>query len=135
MIPDRATVQMACGKAATVAGVANILIKVPTGGRKINGGIAWFEAHNLDDRVQVLVTDEDNILGYGAGFVVAGYTDLSVPSGNQGWYIPRDSGEIKIERLIEFGSLTQNLYIKIIGITGDSRADTLRVNLHWGKQG
>ncbi len=132
-IPDRATVVMACMKADTVDGVATALLKVPTGGRKINGGTAWFSDNHNDDKVKVFVTDEDNILGYGAGFVVAGYTDTGVPEDNQGWLIPYYAPFVQIERLVDFGNLPQNLYIKVVGITGDLRASTFRVNLHWGK--
>lgn len=133
MIPDRATVQMACIKAETVDGIAVAKLKVPSGGRKINGGLAWFEENGDDDRIQVFVTDEDNLLGQGSGFVVAGYTDSVVPTENQGWFIPKKAPYIEIQRLVDFGHLPANMYIKIIGIKSGGVAGVLRVNLHWGK--
>ena len=124
MIPDRATVAMACIKASTVNGVATAMLKVPSGGRKINGGIAWFENHHQDDKIMVYISLEN-------GTVISGYTDDGVPDDNKGWFIPSHTKEIKIERLVDFGTLPENLYIKIVGIA--NREDTLRVNLHWGK--
>lgn len=134
-IPDRATVQMARMKVATVAGTSTCLVKIPALGRKINGGLAWFETPHFDDILKVFVTDEDNLLGAGAGTVIAGYTDLEVPADNQGWFLAKNAPYITIERLVEFGTLPGNMYLKIVGITGDARVDTLRVNLHWGKIG
>lgn len=133
MIPDRATVQIACGKAATVTGVATILIKIPAPTRKISGGSAWFETQHFDDKVKIYVTDEDNLLGYGAGFVVGGYTDSDIPSENQGLYIPKIKGVAEVQKLTDFATLPALMYLKIVGVTGDTRADTLRVNLNWGK--
>jgi len=134
-IPDRATVQMACGKAATVSGTATILIKIPAATRKIAGGSAWFETPHFDEKVKIYVTDEDNLLGYGAGFTVGGYTDADVPADNQGLYIPKAQGFAEVQKLVDFATLPALMYLKIVGITGDNRSDTLRVNLAWGKPG
>jgi hypothetical protein len=132
MIPDRATVQLARGKADTVSGTATVLIKVPTVGRKISGGLSWFGTPHPDDYLHVMISDEDNLLGYGAGATIASYTDTGVPSANQGWFIP-PSGFALVERLVEFGNVPGGLYVKIVGTKGDGSSDTLRVNLHWGQ--
>lgn len=134
-IPDRATVQMARMKCDTVSGVATCKIKIPADARKINGGLAWFGNHHADDFIAVYITDEDNLLGYGAGFVVGGYTDAAVPEANRGWFIPTTAPYVSIERLVEFGTLPPNMWLKIVGTKGDGAADTLRINLHWGKLG
>ncbi len=128
MIPDRATVKMACGKAATVDGIATIMIAVPVGKRKINGGLAWFENRHPDDKLQVFIALAN-------GTPISGYTDTDVPSENQGWFIPNHADYVEIERLVEFGTLPEGLYLKVVGIKGDLSSDTFRVNLHWGTIG
>lgn len=134
-IPDRAIVQLARAKAATSSGVATILLKIPAAGRLIDGGRAWFETPHFDDFISVYVTDEDNLLGYGAGAVIGGYTDTDVPIDNRGTFIPKTAPYVELTRLVDFGHLPGNMYLKIVGTTGDLRADNLRVNLHWGKPG
>lgn len=136
-IPDRATVQMAKAKVSTnvLTGIGTILIKIPSGGRKINGGIGWFASPGNDDSFEVYVTDEDNILGGGAGAIISGYTDTDLPEENRGWYCPIGAPYTAIERMVEFGTLPENLYLKIVAKKGVVGVDTFRANIHWGKIG
>lgn len=135
-IPDTGTLKMAKVKAATVNGVATLLIKVPgtfnpdRPARIIEGGKGWFEGSHHDDSAEVFITDEDNILQQGAGTPVGSYTDTGVPEANQGWFLYK--GELEVRALAGIGRLLGGLWVKIIAKTGDNRADTFRANIIWG---
>lgn len=119
---------------------ATILIKVPGtpgsgDGRWISGGIAWFDDQHKDDRiVGVYFSDEDDILGYGAGTAVGSYTDDEVLEGQQGWRIPNKRGMIEVEALGGYGFAPAGFYLKIVGKKGgDITTGTLYLNIEWGK--
>jgi hypothetical protein len=132
------TVKAACD----VDGLAECLLKIPgtpgtEEGRWISGGQAWFSGdHHYDDKVVgVYFTDEDNILGYGAGFVVGSYTDDEADEANRGWYIPKSPQMVKVEAIGGYGFGPSGLYIKIIGQKGGTAFTdvSLYVNLEWGR--
>lgn len=106
-------------------------------GRYLSSGSAWFSPQSDDDRVTVFVTDEDNLLGYGAGTVVGTYTDTDVPAENSGWYIPAKMGFIKVEAFAGYGFVPAGMYIKVVGHKGGSApfTGTMYINLEWGKKG
>jgi hypothetical protein len=120
--------------------LATLLIKIPgtpgsTDGRWINGGIAWFDDQHKDDRVvSVSFTDEDNILGYGAGFVVGSYTDYNLDEPQQGWRIPNKRGVIEVEAIGGYGFAPSGFYLKIVGKKGGSlTTGTFYINIEWAK--
>lgn len=130
-IPRKATTKVAKFKVDTVSGTATALLKVPGNGRVIKGGSAWFSTPHADDYIKFYVTDEDNILGLGAGIVVGSYTDGEVPVANEGWYM---TNPLVIEAIVSTGFLEPNFYLKIVAVKGDGSADTLRGNIHWGTE-
>jgi len=139
IMPERASVRMAKAKAATVSGVATILIQVPgtpgsSDGRIISGGNGWFDSLHADDHIEIYITDEDNLKGGGAGLVIGTYTDTDCPLACQGWFINPHKGFVDIRQLETFGFLPAGFYVKIIGTKGDLSSDTFRVNLKWGKR-
>lgn len=120
--------------------LATVLIKIPgtpgsADGRWIGGGIAWFDDQHKDDRIMsVEFTDEDNILGYGAGTVVGSYTDRDVDTNQQGWRIPNKRGMIEVEALGGYGFAPAGFYLKIIGKKGgELTTGTFYLNIEWGK--
>ena len=135
-IPERATLKIAKAKATTVNGIATVLLKVPgspiTVSRSISGGEGWFETSHPDDFAAIFVTDEDNILGYGIGFVVGTYVDTALPIENQGWYLPRPTQLLNVEAMTSFGRLNGGFYLKIVATKGDLSLDTFRCNIIWG---
>lgn len=136
LIPSRGTLKTVRGKVQTdVSGDGSILIKVPgTVGEKtrlIQGGSGWFDTHHADDYVKISVTDEDNILGGGAGVEISGYYDSEVPTDNQGWYVP-SSGYIEMDAIADMAQLPAGLYLKITVKKGDSSQDWFRCNIKWG---
>jgi hypothetical protein len=136
-IPEYATLKLARAKAATVNGVATIDVKVPgTPGqdeRLVNGGQAWFEQHHADDFVTVEIVDVDGLVAP-AGTVVGSYTESSpeLSSANYGWFIPLFSKEMHVVALAGYGHVPAGMYLRIMATTGDTRADTFRLNLIWG---
>lgn len=121
------------------SGNAIILLKIPGiagsgDGRWISSGIAFFDTHTPGDKVTgVYFTDEDNILGYGAGFIVGSYTDDEVPEINRGWAIP-PTGWVKAEALGGYGFAPAGFYIKVIAFkAGASPSGKFYCNWEWGK--
>lgn len=128
----RSTLQIARMKFQTdINGDGYGLIKAPTGGRSVYGGTGWFDTPHADDVVYCDVTDEDNTLGYGAGFVVKSYVDLTTDPACQGWYIP-PQGYLDIRPIAELATIPENLYLKIIVKKGDGSQDWFRCNINWG---
>jgi hypothetical protein len=121
-------------------GMATISIKIPGtpnsgAGRWIDGGTAWFDDQHKDDRIlSVVFTDEDNLLGYGAGTVVGSYTDSELDSAQQGWRIPNKRGMIEVIAMGGYGFAPAGFYMKITGQKGGGIVTgTLYMNVMWGK--
>lgn len=136
------TLKICSGTGAVgIDGIATVLIKVPGthgsgDGRWISSGMAFFDVHHPDDKVNsVRFTDEDNILGYGAGFVVGSYTDDDADSANQGWHIP-PPGWVEAEAIGGYGFAPSGFYIKVVGTKGGgATTGNLYMNIEWGKNG
>jgi hypothetical protein len=139
------TVKLSCAEALcdSTTGLATILLKIPGtpgsgDGRWISGGHAWLggDWNSGDKIVGVWFTDEDNILGMGAGATVASYTDDEVDSANRGWFIPKNPSTISVEAIGGYGFAPAGFYLKIVGRKGGTGPFTgidLYVNLEWGK--
>ena len=128
------TLKICSNKASTASGIASVLFKIPDGGRYIDGGEAWFGSHHADDKAEIYITDEDNLLGYGAGVVVGSYTDDAVTGYQQsGWFFGPD-GLLKCNALAGFGVPPAGFYLKVTGTKGDLSSDTLYVNIRWGQE-
>ena len=139
------TLKLACLEAPcdVTSGIATALLKIPGtagsgDGRWLSSGTAWLGGEwNSDDRILgVWFTDEDNILGYGAGFVVGSYTDDELPAENQGNYIPKNPSYLTVQAIGGYGFAPSGLYIKIMaqkGGTGPFTGIDFYVNFEWGK--
>lgn len=136
------TLKLAHGSADIDAetGVGTILIKIPGipgsgDGRWISSGIAFFDNHTPGDLIfGVYFTDEDNLMGYGAGAVIGSYTDDDVDEPCRGWAIP-PSGWVRCEAIGGYGFAPSGIYIKIIGKkAGEAPAGKVYCNFEWGKQ-
>lgn len=134
IFPQSIKLLMIKGTAATASGIATILIKIPEE-REIFGGEGCFLNQATGDNIKAFITDEDNILGYGAGFVVGAFQDTLVPSANQGYYM-LGTKPVEIRPLIgdDPSRLTANFYLKIVATKADLSADTFYVNIFWGKR-
>lgn len=136
-IPEKGTLKTARSKVQTnTNGDGLILIKVPgTNGKKsrlVEGGEGWFDNPHPDDWVKISISDEDNILGNGAGFEAGSYYDGEVPYDNQGWYICSHRKYVSMKALSDMGNLLGGLYLKIIVKKGDNSQDWFRCNFKWG---
>jgi hypothetical protein len=121
-------------------GRATLLLKIPgtfgtEDGRWISSGIAFFDTWNAGDMIEsVRFTDEDNLLGGGAGAVIGSYTDEEVDDANKGWPIPPNKW-IKAEAIGGYGFAPAGFYIKIVGKKAAGiTTGTLYVALEWGKK-
>lgn len=135
------TLKMSSGKGSVDGtSVAEVIILVPGNpangdGRWIDAGTSWFDAIHEDDRItNVEVVDIDNILGYGAGFVVKTYHDDEVAASSAGWYIPKHTGVSKVEALGGYGFIPAGLYLRVKGLKGGgATTGSLYLNIKWGK--
>ena len=134
------TLKMAHGHADVQQdGTATILLKIPGtpgsgDGRWLSSGMAFFDNWVAGDMILgVWFTDEDNLLGNGAGFLVGSYTDDDMDSDMQGWHIP-PIGHIEAEAIGGYGFAPAGFYIKIIGKKGGTiTTGKLYCNFEWGK--
>lgn len=144
-VPEKATLKIArCKQSENADGVYTATIKIPgtvtkpaksIDGRVISGGRAWFEAPHKDDRVEIHITDEDNIMGAGAGYVVGSYTDNEMVAECRGWWICEHIKYLDIRELVSTGFVDSGFYLKVIATAGDARTtDTFRLNIKWGKR-
>lgn len=105
---------------------AIITIKIPGipgsgNGRYIAGGYAFINNFTLGDCIKEMsIVDVDNLLGYGANFVLQTYHDTDVSEENQGWYLwptnPVNAsavGEIEIDPMGYYGFIPAGLYLKM----------------------
>ena len=136
LIPEKGTLRTAKVKVQTdTNGDATVLLKVPgeigVESRVIKGGNGWFDTHHADDFIKIFISDEDDILGGGAGVIVSSYTDDDIPPANQGWYVP-PSGYGDMSAIADMGSLLGGLYLKIVVKKGDNTQEWFRANIKWG---
>jgi hypothetical protein len=136
------TLKLASGSADvdTTTGVATILIQIPgtpgSGeGRWISEGVAFFSEPHVGDMITGLYfTDEDDILGAGAGTVVGSYTDDDVDSANKGWYVLPIRGFVEAEAIGGYGFAPAGFYIKIVGKKASGHySGKMFINFTWGK--
>lgn len=132
----------------TSTGVAVASIKIPgvfANGdyRFIGGGEAFFDKADLLDRANtVSIVDKDNILGYGADFVVKTYHDDQADEENQGWWIGIDNynvagntSYIEIKPMGFYGQVPSELYLEIKATKDSSnKTGTFFVNVLAGVQ-
>ena len=118
---DDIRLQICKASAAVVAGAATISFLLPgTPGDPLflGGGWAQVDFFAFGDAVtDISVIDKDNILGYGAGAVIATYHHPSVPTANKGWFmwpLPQAGGEMEIESMGFYGEIPAGLYIDIV---------------------
>lgn len=146
-VPSSIKLLLARGSSATDgAGKAEVVIKIPgtfgfngdgslKTGRTISGGWGYFASQADGDYCYAEVRDDDNLLGYGAGFVIDTFHDKDVPTANQGWYFPRQE-VLELRPLVtdDPSNLPCGMYLHIIAQKAIVGADTFYVNLHWGKR-
>lgn len=101
--------------------------------------LAYFvtDVFGWGDRItKIEITDEDNLLGAGAGYVVDALHDIDLTAANQGWYFyPSEGGkgEVEVTPSDKFGELNGGLYIKAtLKRAVGSPATKALVNLDWG---
>lgn len=99
--------------------------------RFVSGGTAWIQPYSATARVRVAIIDEDNILGYGAGTVVASYTDEEQPESKQGWFFP-PIGHVEAETIGGYGDVPAGLYL-CVEFEDDVGGGIAFCNLEWGK--
>lgn len=149
VMPQSIKLLMARGKEDTDAnGLADVSIKVPgTFGlneRTIQGGFGIFGNQQPGDYLRIELRDDDDLLGNGPGFVINRFHDDSVPADNQGWYFlsstlqsTETAPPLELSPLVndDVTDLPSGMYLHILGQKGDPLvADTLYVNLRWGKR-
>jgi hypothetical protein len=116
-----------------------LLLRVPgipgQGKRFVASGMAWFENPELLDRVMVYISDEDNLLGQGAGIIIGSYTDDEAEESKRGWFIPPGRGYADAQAIGGYGELPSGFYLKIIGIKQTPAiGGKFFCNIEWGKQ-
>jgi hypothetical protein len=131
----------AIGDVDGTTGIGVVFLKVPGNpsagdGRFVAGGTAWFDTQQINDRVLVYVTDEDNIFGYGAGAILKSYTDDDCAAEFQGWRIPMRRGLVEVEPIGGYGFMPAGAYLKIIGRRDPSALPNQKFvfNVFWGKK-
>jgi hypothetical protein len=119
-----------------IPGTPNPAGDVTQDGRWVSSGLAFFDVATPGDIItSVRFVDHDNMLGQGVDFVVGSYTDDDLASGNQGWFIPPNKGEIKAEAIGGYGFAPAGYYIMITAKKGGGvTTGTFYVNLEWGKK-
>jgi len=125
-IPNRESVRIARGKVtADGSGLAEIKLQIPSAGRFVKGGVAWFDNCHADDHVLIdLVDGSDNIIGT--------FTDSDMVSESQGWYIPKPTCILEVDSLNSAQKIPGGQYLRIKAQKGDNSQDTLRFNIKWG---
>lgn len=133
--------KLICTKGQTDAtGLVTISIKVPGiyangDGRYVEKGIAFFGTKREGDKVvKVQVVDKDNVLGYGANFVVKTWHDEEAPSSDQGWYINSQVGYSEVDSFGGYGFIPAQLYLEVQAQSAAQVAgENFYLNLKWGK--
>lgn len=135
MVPKFAT-----GVSSFVSNVATIKIKCPgtpgVTGRYLIDGYCFTDAFYFGDRIsKVQVTDEDDLLGGGAGTVLKTYHDADLPTANQGWMLwaePSGTGGCDLDNAGGFADFPAGMYL-YVEITKEalSTATKAGVNIFW----
>jgi hypothetical protein len=128
-VPEGISPKMATVSATTVNGIAKILLQVPPAGRFNNVGKLWFcGTPHMDDivRIDIVLIQND------VEIVVSSFVDTEVPLANQGLRIPLRTGELESRNILNMKLLPGGVWIRVIGVTGDQRSDTLCMNVGWG---
>jgi len=109
-------------------------VNPPANGRYIDEGEAWFYPGADGDAVTgITITDNDNLLGMGAGTVIGTYSDIQVPTANQGWAL-HPVFPTEVSTLGWYGFIPSGMYLNI----SIQRSATATVNgnfycnLKWG---
>jgi hypothetical protein len=136
-LPQSVSLLLARAEADTdVAGLADAIIKIPTEGRTIEGGIGFFENVEVGDYLTIDIKDDDNLYGFGAGATIATFDDQLVPLANQGIYFIGNES-LKLHPIVSDDpkELPGGLYLHICGHKKNiATADTIYVNVSWGKR-
>jgi hypothetical protein len=129
---------LARAESETVSGVdgtvADSMIRVPDGGRSIEGGQGSFVNQETGDYLTIDLRDDDNLLGFGAGTLISTFTDTGVSASNGGWYF-MGSQPLVLHPVVDNdpSNLPGGFYLHVCGHKRDpALADTLFVNFHWG---
>lgn len=106
-------------------------------GRYVDGGVAFTNIMGFGDKVkEINIIDIDNILGYGADFIIQTYHEINLLDSNKGWYFwpsPQAGGEIEISSMGYYGFIPSGLYIQIKFIKTElSQATCVYCNVSWG---
>ena len=136
VIIDSIATKLARIEVPTVNGVATAKIKIPSEGRTITGGAGMFLAQNPRDFVTMYLADDDDVLNNGAGVIVKTYSDLGVPSGNQGKFFLSSTVPFQIKGAIEneTSDLPGDFWLYIVATKYLLAADVFLVNLDWGSR-
>lgn len=136
-LPQSIRTLLARGAADTVNGVATIYIPIPTGGRTISGGKAWFASPTEGDYVLADIYDRDNVMSHPSGpQVLMAWEDQDVPATNAGWHASVNHG-LTLQPLIANDPKTYDgglaVFLRVRGYKNDlAVSDKLLCNVHWG---
>lgn len=123
--------KMCAFQQATTNGTAVLSFVIPPPGRVLYGGFAWFNDWVVGDRMEKAeIVDIDGII-QPAGTVLGTFHEHTLPSGNQGWYIP-PSGILEMPSVGGADYGLGGLYIRLTAHTGDGRESTFTCNVRWG---
>lgn len=131
------SLNMAPGDSATISiKIPGIFsgVNPPCDGRYIDAGEGWFYPGADGDRVTAItVTDNDNLLGAGAGTVLGTYHDAQVDADNQGWVL-HTVYPTEISTLGWYGFIPAGMYMNITvkrSATASGNGN-FYCNLKWG---
>lgn len=113
--------EVATSGTATKNTTTNLDLKITDAAAYLNGGSILYQSANWGDYIKAQVVDVDNILGYGAGFVVNTYINKR--------YIHPDENYDDIE-LPYVGNILQNLYLRI-AYTSTSTTTDVKVAINY----
>jgi hypothetical protein len=109
-------------------------VNPPCNGRYIDEGEAWFYPGVDGDTVtSITITDNDNLLGIGAGAIIGTYSDSQVPSANQGWAL-HPVFPTEVSTLGWYGFIPSGMYLNITvqRSTNATVNGNFYCNLKWG---
>lgn len=109
-------------------------VNPPADGRYIDEGEAWFYPGADGDRVtSIVLSDNDNLLGAGAGYVLGTYHDAQVSANNQGWIL-HPVFPTEVSTLGWYGFIPAGMYMTITvkRAASASANGNFYCNLKWG---